>query len=320
VATTWRRTSIGSAEKPRFENASAQKGVRLSPSESRDAITPQRVAQVLWHRKLVCSVVAAVVAIGGAGLLLTRQAVYQSSSSVALLPVSTNASVLPNYPNLITSLIPTYVQLVSSPALLNRVAGTLPFAASEAQLAGAVHAEAMSSAAIINIVAESPDAIHAQEIAARTTAAFLTDLRGNGVVRPQIYGQPTVPDKPTGPRTKLLLGAILVIAVILGLCAGLVWDRLFPRADIASRRAMTQRSEKGGDPRTDLSERDVEPRTVPNAFPRAYSPSRLAMTERSENGGETGTHLSETDDKSATLPNAFQTAAATRSGRGPQAQ
>jgi capsular polysaccharide biosynthesis protein len=203
----------------------------LSPSASRVTITPQRVALVLWRRKLVCSVVAAIVLLAGGGWLFTRPSIYQSTSSVALLPVTKNSAVLPNYPNLIASLIPTYVQLVSSPVLLNRVAATLPFTVSETQLANELHAESLSNAAIINIVAENQNAVRAQEIAAAATATFLTDLQGNGVVAPQIYGQPTVPDKPAAPRVKLALAAVLALAAILGLGAGLVWDRLFGRVD-----------------------------------------------------------------------------------------
>lgn len=194
-------------------------------------MTPLRVGAVLWRRKLVCSVVAAVVLVAGTGWLFTREKVYQSTSTVALLPVATNTGVLPNYPNLIASLIPTYVQLISSPVLLNRVAATLPFAASGTQLANDVHAESLSNAAVINIVAESPNAFRAQKIAAATTSAFLAQLQGNGVVTPQVYGQPTVPDKPAAPKVKLVLAAILAFAVILGLGAGLVWDRLFGRVD-----------------------------------------------------------------------------------------
>ena len=193
------------------------------------SITPRRVARVLWRRRLVCSVVAAVVVLVGVGWLFTREKIYQSTSSVALLPVSANSGVLPNYPNLISSLIPTYVQLVSSPVLLNQVAATLPFTVSETQLANDVHAESLSNAAVVTIVADRPSALQAQEIAARTTAVFLTRLDGNGVVIPQVYSQPTVPDSPAFPRVKLVLGVVLALAVILGLGAGLAWEAFYPR-------------------------------------------------------------------------------------------
>jgi Mrp family chromosome partitioning ATPase len=198
----------------------------LSSGGSRDAVTPQRVARVLWRRKLICLGVAAAVFLAGAGYALTRPKTYQSTSAVALLPISTNPGILPNYPNLIASLIPTYVQLISSPALLNNVAATLPFAISEAQLAQQVHGESLSSAAVINIVAQSGSPVEAQQIAARTTTVFIADLSGNGVVVPSIYAQPVVPAKPAPPSVKLLLAVIFILAVVLGLGAGLLWDRL----------------------------------------------------------------------------------------------
>ncbi len=203
----------------------------MRSSQSSDAITPLRVARVLWRRKMVCLIVAAVVYIGGAGLLVLRKPVYQSTAAVALLPISTNPSVLPNYSNLISSLIPTYVQLVSSPILLDQVAGTLPFAITGTQLASDVHAESTSSAAVITIVAQFPSAIQAQQVAARTLASFVTQLKGNGVVTTKIYEFPTLPSKSAGPSIKLVLAALLVLAIGLGLGAGLVWDRLFGSAD-----------------------------------------------------------------------------------------
>ena len=198
----------------------------MSSGGSHDAITPQRVARVLWRRKLICLTVAAAVFLAGAGYALTRPKTYQSTSSVALLPISTNPGILPNYPNLIASLIPTYVQLISSPALLNNVAATLPFAISQSQLAQQVHGQSLSNAAVINIVAQSPSPVQAQQIAARTTTVFLAKLSGNGVVVPTVYAQAAVPTKPAPPSIKLLLGVIFFLAVVLGLGAGLLWDRL----------------------------------------------------------------------------------------------
>ena len=194
-------------------------------------MTPGRVARILWRRKLVCLVAAALVAVAGTGVLLTRHKVYQSTSSVALLPVSSNSSVLPNYPNLIASLIPTYVQLVSSPLLLREVATRLPFSASPAELANDVHAESLSSAAVISIVAQRPNPVQARELAATTTAAFLGSVKGNGVVIPKIYGRPTTPTRPAMPNRKIVLASILALAIIVGLAAGLAWDRLFGGGD-----------------------------------------------------------------------------------------
>ena len=104
------------------------------------------------------------------------------------------SSVLSNYPNIITSLIPTYIQLVSSPALLNQVAPTLPFKISE---------ESAGERRVRRITVQcrghqhrgrEPQPGARQQIAAATTAAFLARVRGNGVVTAQIYGKPEVPD------------------------------------------------------------------------------------------------------------------------------
>jgi capsular polysaccharide biosynthesis protein len=191
----------------------------------------QRVARILWRRKLVCAVVAAIVIVAGGAWLLTRQKVYQSSSSVALLPVTTNSGVLPNYPNLISSLIPTYIQLVSSPVVLDAVRKDLPFSISEGQLASDVYGESLSNAAIITIVANSPDPARAQMIAARTTAVFKENLRGNRVVTPKVYSEPTVPSNPSSPKVALVSAAVIVVAIVLGVGAGLIWDRLSLVAD-----------------------------------------------------------------------------------------
>jgi tyrosine-protein kinase len=214
----------------------------LSPSGSSSAITPSRAVRVLWRHKLVCCAVAAVVLVAGAAYIVTRPKVYESTASVALLPVSSNAAVLPNYPNLIASLIPTYVQLVSSPVLLNQAAAALPFKISGDQLANDVFAESLSSAAVINIVGESQDPVRAQQIAAVATAVFLARVHGNGVVIAQVYGRPTVPGQPASPRVKLTLAVVLVLAILLGLGAGLAWDRLSGPVDAGDRPAGDQRA------------------------------------------------------------------------------
>jgi len=197
----------------------------LNTRESEGAVTARKVAETVWRQRLACLAVALVVFLLGTILVLTRPTVYQSQSSVALLPAATNQATLPNYPNLLTSLLPTYVQLVSSPVLLNQVAGKLPFTISSTQLANDVHAESLSNAAVINIVAQSGNAVQAKEIASKATAVFLAQLKGNGVVIPRIYAMPRVSATPVAPRTSLLMAVVLLLAMLLGLAAGLVWDR-----------------------------------------------------------------------------------------------
>ncbi len=147
-------------------------------SGTSNGITSKRVGEILWRQRLVCAVVALIILAVGSAVVLTRPKVYQSTSSVALLPVATNPGILPNYPNLIISLIPTYVQLISSPVLLNQVAAKLPFHITEAQLSSDVHAESLSNAAIIDIVAENPNPAQAKEIASAATVPFSDNCAG----------------------------------------------------------------------------------------------------------------------------------------------
>lgn len=209
----------------------------MSASGTHDTMSIRQVGSVLWRQRLVCLIVALAVLVGGSALVFSRPRVYQSTSSVALLPVARNPGVLPNYPNLITSLVPTYVQLVSSAAVLSQVAAKLPFPVSETQLSGDVHAESLSNAAVITIVAENRDPVRAQQVAARTTSVFLRQLKGNGVVVPKVYTRATLSRSPAAPRTSLLLGIVVLVAILLALGAGLLWDRLTGPSPAGARNA-----------------------------------------------------------------------------------
>jgi len=173
---------------------------------------------------MVSALVFLIILLIGGTVVLARPTVYQSSSSVALLPASRNPNILSNYPNLIISLMPTYVQLISSPVLLDRVAAKVPFHTTATQLAAHLHAESLSSAAVINIVAEAPSPVQAETIAAAATSTFLARVRGNGVVVPRIYGQPTAA-QPAPPGKGLLFVIVLALAAVLAAAAGLIWDR-----------------------------------------------------------------------------------------------
>ncbi len=187
--------------------------------------------RILWRRKLVCVIVALLVVAGGFGFLATQKKVYQSSSSIALLPVSTNPDTLPVYANIVTNLIPTYQQLIISQSFLAGVAATLPFPTNSQQLQKQVHPEVVANAGIIKIVAELPSPTEARDVARNTTQAFLSapSISGNGVVALKVFDQPRVPDSPIAPRPKLVIGAAIAVAVVLGIIAGLVWERLFGR-------------------------------------------------------------------------------------------
>jgi capsular polysaccharide biosynthesis protein len=241
----------------------------VTTSGTKDAITPRLVGEVLWRQKLVCALTALIILIIGSTVVLTRPLAYQSRSSIALLPSPKNPGILSNYPNLIISLVPTYVQLVSSPVLLNKVVARVPFHITETQLAADLHAESVSNAAIINIVAQGPSPMQARQIASAATSSFLAQVRGNGVVIPRIYGLPTA-SPPTPPSTPLLLAVVLVLAVILGSAAGLIWDRW---AGLARRSGLARWSAKI----TEATRRSLVP-NHPAEPDRASAPSERAKT------------------------------------------
>jgi capsular polysaccharide biosynthesis protein len=198
----------------------------VTGSETHAPVTPANVGRIVWRQKTVSAVVFLLIAAIGCAVVLARPRTYESSSSIALLPESVNTDVLPNYPDLIASLIPTYVQLVSSPALLDQVAAGLPFHTSGIALANEVSGQSLSNAAVINIVARSSNPTQARQIATEATKVFLSQLQDNGVVIPTVYGLPSATPTLAPPRTSLLLTLVLVLAVILALAASLIWDRL----------------------------------------------------------------------------------------------
>lgn len=262
----------------------------MTPVAMKNGITPTRVAVILWRQRMVSALVFLIILVIGGTVVLARPTVYRSSSSVALLPASRNPNILSNYPNLIISLMPTYVQLVSSPVLLDRVAAKLPFHTSGTQLAADLHAESLSNAAVINIVAEAPSPVQAQKIAAAATGTFIARVRGNGVVVPRIYGQPASA-QPAPPSKGLLFAIVLVLAAILAAAAGLIWDRYvgvapwpIPKAGTARRSGLPDRP---GDPRRAPVPSDRTTATAPGASRPTEPFDTVRLRPPSGNAGQT---------------------------------
>src|ERR1700694_150572 len=152
--------------------------------------------RILWRRRLVALLVAALVMAGGLGFLAAQHKVWQSQSSVALLPVSTNPYTLPVSSSMVTTLIPTYLQLITSQSFLDEVAGSLSFHTTGKELQGEVHAEAIANAGIVKIVADMPSPQQALEVAQTATTDFLNHLCNNGVVSLRVLDNPTLPSSP----------------------------------------------------------------------------------------------------------------------------
>ncbi|HLG92879.1 MAG TPA: CpsD/CapB family tyrosine-protein kinase [Acidimicrobiales bacterium] len=186
-------------------------------------------ARIVWRRKLVALAVAALVVAGGVAFLETQPKVYESQSAVALLPQSSNPDTLPVYSEMVTTLIPTFIQQISAQSFLDQVASMVAFPTSGKQLASQLHPEAVANAGIIKIVADLPSPTQAYQVAQAATQAFLQRNSSVGVVSFKVFNDPQVPDAPVAPRPKLVLGASVLLAVVLGLLGALGWERLFGR-------------------------------------------------------------------------------------------
>ncbi len=200
-----------------------------TPAGYHSPVNARSVANVLWRRKFVSLIIAGLVMAGGLGFLYSQPKVWESTSSIAVLPPPQSPSSIQDYANLLPNLIPTYIQLVNSQSFLDGVARSLSFPTTGRELTKHVHGESVTNAGIIKVVADMPTPSQAQEVARATTNSLLNQLSNNGVVKLQVFDSPRYPDSPVAPRPKLVLGATIVLAIILGLAGGLVWERLFGR-------------------------------------------------------------------------------------------
>jgi capsular exopolysaccharide synthesis family protein len=187
------------------------------------------LARILWRRKVVAVLVAGIVLLGGVGFLRSQHDVYQSSATIVLLPDPKQPSLVPLYSDVVKSLLPTYARIVSSRSFLDGVGAKLSPPEPGRALQGDVFAEPVSGAGIIKIVAKSQDPVRAAAVATEASEAFLARLSTNGVVVVQRIDDARVPDARIAPRPKLIIGASLILALVLGLAAALAWDRLFGR-------------------------------------------------------------------------------------------
>ncbi len=192
-------------------------------------MTAKEVGRIIWRLKAVAAV-AFVVVIGAGSLFLSRQAtVYQSQSSIALLPIGNDPTTLSFYPNVVTNLLPTYVQLVSSPQFLTRVAGRLPFPESEGRLRRAISAQPVMNADVIDITARAGQPSSARLMASAATEEFTAELGRNGLVRFSEFSAPRTPSSPVSPRPSLVMGVSVLLGLVLAVTAAIAWDRLFGR-------------------------------------------------------------------------------------------
>ncbi len=184
---------------------------------------------MIARRKLVAIVTAVLVLAGGLLFLALEPRVYESSASVALLPVARQPDTLGAYDAIVTRLLPLYASKVDSQTFLDRVATRLPERLDGKDLKGRVFAKPDPGAAVLKLVARANDPQQAARRARATLQEFLFELRGTRIIGFEVIDQPRVPDAPVSPRPLLVLASSLLLAAFLAAAVAVAWERLFGR-------------------------------------------------------------------------------------------
>jgi polysaccharide biosynthesis transport protein len=184
--------------------------------------------RVLWRRKLV-ALLTGLLVVGGAVVFLVRQPpVFEAQASVAVLPERNDPDTVSAYSSIVERLLPLYASQVRSRTFLDQVAKELP-GASGGDLQGKVFADLTVGTAVLQIVARTNDAELTAALARTTTQELLRQESTNTVVKLKVIDWPVVPSTPVAPRPRLVMGAAMLLAIVLGAAAAVVWERWFGR-------------------------------------------------------------------------------------------
>jgi succinoglycan biosynthesis transport protein ExoP len=189
--------------------------------------------RVLWRRKLVALFTGLLVVAGAIVFLVRQPPVFEARASVAVLPERNDPSTFGAYSAIVEWLLPLYASQVRSRTFLDQVARKLPGASGAdlegADLQGKVFADLTVGAAVLQVVARANDAELTAALARTTTEELLRQESTNTVVRLKVIDWPVVPSTPVAPRPRLVMGAAMLLAVVLGAAAAVVWERWFGR-------------------------------------------------------------------------------------------
>jgi succinoglycan biosynthesis transport protein ExoP len=184
--------------------------------------------RVLWRRKLVALLTGVLVVVGAVVFLVRQPPVFEARASVALLPERNDPDTVSAYSNIVERMLPLYAAQVRSRTFLNQVAEELPGVSGE-DLEGKVFADLTAGTAVLQIVARTNDAELTAALARATTQELLRQESTNTVVRLKVIDWPVVPSTPVAPRPRLVIGASMLLAIVLGAAAAVAWERWFGR-------------------------------------------------------------------------------------------
>lgn len=164
-----------------------------------------------------------------AAFVLTREAVYESRATIALLPDGDNPALVPFYGQAVESLLPTYARLVESGAFHERVAADLSFPISGEAVGVSVFAAPVPDIGVLEMVGRSTSPTRAQALAQGVAEQFVIELADNGIVTVRLIDPAREPSDPISPEPSVVVVVGVLVGALLGAAAALAWDRTFTK-------------------------------------------------------------------------------------------
>jgi polysaccharide biosynthesis transport protein len=175
---------------------------------------------LIWKRRLTVAAVFLGCMLAAAAFAFTASKRYESTATVAFTPDPSNGQNTIPSDNL-AALLSTYAAVAKSHENLAAAEKLL-----KRPLPGTVSTQTGANAGILEIVGQASDPWGAA-ITARTAAqAFVTSLKGNGLLVPTIVNPAVAADTPLQPRPPLILSVAALLGLIAGVLLALVLERL----------------------------------------------------------------------------------------------
>jgi succinoglycan biosynthesis transport protein ExoP len=205
------------------------RAVRWGPTHYAEHVPFAPLLTELWRRKgFVVGGILVVVAVAGS-FVLTRDPVYESRATIALLPDGDNPELVPFYGQAVESLLPTYARLVESRTFQDAVAAELSFPISDEALAASVFADPVPDIGVLEMVGRSTSPAQAQAMSQGVATQFVDELADNGIVTVRLIDPARVPTEPISPSPTLVMVVAALVGALMGAAAAVAWERSFKK-------------------------------------------------------------------------------------------
>jgi len=198
-------------------------------------VTAASILRSVWRRRLLALYLLCFVGLSGGVFLSTQEEIYESSVSVALLPLpdetGSTASSLPFYSEAVRSLLPTYAEVVESGVVLGRVVDELDDGTTIEDLEDSVFVRTLPDSAVVSVVAQAGSAQLSADTADLTAQEFVEEVRAGRVLEGRLLDAAQVPQTPIAPNRPLAVAAIVLLSLAVAGSGALLFDRLLGRIE-----------------------------------------------------------------------------------------